>query len=60
MPQRRRANPNSVDATLEAALCSWGDKVRRQPHAIDATYKDISDYVLKNGGEDARRINSCL
>ena len=22
-------------------------------------HKDISDYVLKNGGEDARRINSC-
>ena len=39
-PQVRRAYPQRrrpVDATLEAALCSWGDEVRRQPLAIDAT-----------------------
>ena len=28
-----------VDATLETALCSWGAKVRRRPHAVDATSK---------------------
>ena len=34
---------------------------RSGPNAVDAaSKKDISDYVLRNGGEDARRINSCL
>ena len=55
-------SPSAVDATLEAALCSWGDKgLAPTPRRRRATpQKDLSDYVLKNGGEDARRINSCL
>ena len=59
--RRRRGGSTSRDEATRSRRRAVG--ATRRPHAIAATpqrKKDISDYVLRNGGEDARRINSCL